>query len=276
MHMQTADTKPAGVFFIHIMKTGGTSLNNALNELFEPAARYPADDIRLAVGQKVDIRFLQQRYSEPGCAIAFASVHMPAWVAEQVAPDHLSMTILREPVSRTLSHLRQEARTGTLSDDIEEVYEHPLFRARLANYQTRLFSMTEAHQVEAEAARREFDRQIAEGSADAHEELMLRFRVFLATAVSSEDDLSERDLREAIARLERVDEVGTTDQLDDLARRVESRLGAALPRIGRANVTDENLHVSGSLLERIRADNALDFELYEHACRLARANGRSS
>jgi Sulfotransferase family len=273
MHRVDSDKLP-DIVFIHVMKTGGTSIYRALGELFPLEARYPAESTNRAVGKKVDLRDLQARIAAADPPVRFVSVHMPAWVAEAFAPNHLRVTVLREPMSRTLSHLQQEARTGTLSNDIEVIYDNPLYRRRLANYQTRVFSMTEAHQLAAEENRRVFDRRIADGSEEARAELERMFKAFMATAVSSDDELTEQDLTDAVERLDRFDVVGTTDRLDEFVRRIEARLGTELPGIGRDNVTLDDQPVSAGLLDRIRADNVLDFELYDHACRLAGADDR--
>ena len=70
----------------------------------------------------------------------FYSVHMPAWVAEEVAPHHVRVTVLREPVARTISHLRHIARAMQLVGgqpafgSLQELYDDPRWHERLVNY----------------------------------------------------------------------------------------------------------------------------------------------
>ena len=55
-------------------------------------------------------------------------------------PDLLSVTVLRDPVERTISHLRQIADLPQTSDDLEAIYEDPVWHARLRDHQVQVFA----------------------------------------------------------------------------------------------------------------------------------------
>jgi hypothetical protein len=260
----------SGIFFIHIMKTGGTSLDMALRGMFDSRSAYPGLDPETSPGHKVDIARLLDGLPEQDVPIRFISVHMPAWVAERFAARYVTATVLREPVTRTLSHLRHIARLSALtSDDIEEVYDDPPYRARLANYQTRVLSQT-AHQYEADRRIGDDLARAAEtGSEVARREFVAFAGPLFATALANGDPLTGADLDAAIERLERFDEVGTTDRLNDFVARLAIRCRLPTPVLRVLNTSTTEVEAPASLVERIRADNALDVELYAHACRLA-------
>jgi hypothetical protein len=94
---------------------------------------------------------------------------------------------------------------------------------------------------------------------------------FLATVIERPKPQSDADLHAAKTRLDEIDEVGITDALDDLFARVQRRCAGRLKALQHNNASSQELDAPASLIERIRADNAYDTELYEHARSIAAA-----
>ena len=151
------------------------------------------------------------------------------------------MTVLRDPVERTLSFLRHQAarrqRGATEDTPLEEIYDDPFrFEAMIVNHMTRMLSLTPD----------EF------GPGDG----VLTTVPYTAERLEmAKDALAGLDLFGLQHRLEEFcDELGTRYGLDT---------GTPL----RSNTTDPG-DVDPLLLERIVEDNALDVELYAYACEL--------
>lgn len=257
------------VFFVHVMKTGGVSVSSLMRSQYTASACYP---FPLAPGEepgsmrpvvaKVFIDPLLELSDQERQAIDFYSVHMPAWVAAEVAPHHLTVTVLREPVSRTVSHLRHLARIPVLPDDLDELYDDPEVHGRLVNYQTRLFAESKDDYERNMRMVSSITPEQVEASREALEFSLLRF---WATGIRRTATVQPSDLDRAMARLDTIDEVGTTDELPSLRRRLEQRFGGALPELTHRNAAPAELPVSSRLVDRIRQDCALDAALYERA-----------
>lgn len=253
------------VFYTHIMKTGGTSLSRVLRACIPDELTYPTGESD--EGQVVAKTFSnlllgldpkQQR------ALQLVSVHQPAWVAAAVSPQAHTLTVLREPISRTVSHLRQLRASVSPSDDLEAIYADDGWRARLANHQTQLFADTKERNedLDAFAPGEELDENVQE--ALRHE-----LTQFWETGISRPMEIGDEDYARAAAVLETYDCVGVTEDLPGMTRRVAELTGLDLPPVPHANAGAGSDAVSHELLERIRADNEYDLRLYEHAQRLA-------
>jgi hypothetical protein len=253
------------VFFVHVMKTGGTTLFRHLRENYPLDELYPYSklDIRYE-GQRLDIRhhlsisYLRTIPEERRRHIRVYTGHFPFAAIEAMGGAFTTMTILRDPVARTLSLLRQfrrkipwvpeGGREPTLArNTLEEVYDHPtVFEPLVHDHQTKIFSMQPADEPE-----------------------------------SYMDVLPVDEARLAVAKanLASIDLLGVTDRYNDFLDLVEERFGWHVEREARANVTpqSDNEPVDEGLLERIRADNALDIQLYEYAKELVelRQGGRA-
>src|SRR5262245_57145951 len=99
------------------MKTGGTTVFRYLRENFPLDQLYPyrKDDIRLD-GDDVDVEhhlrvpYLVQLPAERHARIRVYSGHFPFVVTEMLGGGLLTVTLLRDPVERTISLLRQVTR----------------------------------------------------------------------------------------------------------------------------------------------------------------------
>jgi hypothetical protein len=250
------------VFFVHVMKTGGTALIRQLDAAFPRGRRYPSATGSPFV-EKTDIDSLLSLDPDSRSRNRLYSVHMPAWVGREVGPEHVQLTVLRDPVARTISHLRQVASYEGTADDLAEIYAQPVWRDRLRDFQTRLFSATAEHHAAEEKWLASKPPPDLTGG-----EQRVTFLAAMATGVRRPVVLEKEDLARAIDCLTKIDVVGTTDRLDLVARCLERDHGLKLGPIGRANESSKEHAVEDSLLNKIRDDNSFDLALYEAACRI--------
>ncbi|MFT5201251.1 MAG: hypothetical protein ACI9C1_000623 [Candidatus Aldehydirespiratoraceae bacterium] len=247
------DQKSSGVFFVHVMKSCGISLNRQLQAAVSAENSYPRPGAG-PTGHKVMVHLLEKHCdSEPA---RFVTVHMAAWTAAAFAPEHLHVTVLREPVARTVSHLRQIARSSYGPDTAEAVWAEADFRVRLTDYQTRLFSL-EQHAPAPDL-----------GNAKP-EDFATSMRVFRLTAMSGVGPVTEEDFERARARLEQFDVVGVTERLQSFADRLASRAELELGEIGRENAAPASEPLPAEILDEIVEATSFDRRLHERAQELS-------
>lgn len=250
---------PPPVFFVHVMKSGGTTVTRHLRETYALDEIYPsaALDLRYTDGDldlqhHLSVAYLQNLSPERRARIRVYIGHFPFVAATLLGPDVRTATVLRDPVERTISLLRQLKRTQSWEEEpderrplarrpLEEIYEHPLvFGPLIHDHQTKIFSMT------------------------------------LADEPRSYTDVMHVDasrLALAKATLESVSVLGTMEHFDDFLDDAAGTFGWQIVRGARKNVTPEQDHapVDPTFRARIARDNAIDIELYEHARSLVAA-----
>ena len=205
-----------GVFFVHIMKTGGTSVSRLLVEHFGEKAIYPPADAMGPTLDKMKPSELLDLPPERREHIQVYSVHMPAWVANAVAPDFCTFTVLREPVARTVSHLRQAASTPWAPDSLEAIWDDPTWRLRLVDYQTRFFAGDERDvgtPDELAPSLQAFQAELARTSR-ASGGFAGVLRPYFVTGVPYATPLPDDAEHRARAQLASIDVVGVTEALE--------------------------------------------------------------
>jgi len=129
------------LYFLHIMKTGGTALTTALAQINNSHASVSVTDL-----------FLDQfvtRDAEQWRAVGFVTGHLP-WEARELLPaDTRTLTVLRDPVDRTLSHYWQlSVNPDVLAESpgfsLEEFVDSPRWNTLCRDYQARQL----AHRVD--------------------------------------------------------------------------------------------------------------------------------
>ena len=236
-------------FFIHVMKTAGTTFALQLRQTFDESQIYPC-------------RALDHRDSsdmEPYTSLArLASIaparrdqirvymgHFPYIACEFTADECVPLTILREPFARTVSVLNhfQRVHSKYKNKSLEEIYDDAeVFSLWVDNHQTRVFSIN---------------------SGDG------------PNALAHPTRMDASRLQSAKRNLANVSVVGLTEHYDEFIATLRTRFGWWPDGINldvRANVGDRDITVSRELTRRICSDNRLDFELYEFAKELAARN----
>ena len=146
-----AATAQQRFFFVHVMKTGGTSFVFQLLRNFAPDEVYP--DVALDRRTPTDaepyasLTALEQLSPERRAAIRVYTGHFPLVAREQMGSDVVSLTLLRDPVDRAVSVLKHFKRLWPRYHELEldAVYDDELvFRHFVEHYQTRMFALTEA------------------------------------------------------------------------------------------------------------------------------------
>jgi hypothetical protein len=246
---------PPPTLFVHVMKTGGTTLFDQLREQYgdglwpHPQMDLHFDGPRLDVRHHLSISYLAGLSDERRRAIRVYMAHLPYAAREVLPPGTRTVSVLRDPVERTISLLRQfrrrppwqsaAARRPTLAGaTLEEVYAHPaVFEPLVLNHQTKLFAMRRSE------------------GANSYLDVV---------------DVGPADLEVAKANVSALDIVGVMERYGDFLGEVEATFGWRLDRGVRANSTppEDDEPVTDELRQRIMADNALDLALYEHARRL--------
>jgi hypothetical protein len=229
-------------FYVHVQKAAGTELRERLKRCFPPEALYPdpTDGDLVSVAPQVSVRQLLARWEVRKDQIEIITGHFPYCTTELLGAEFTTLSVLREPVARTLSHLRHHRKMNPDSRDasLEEIYEEVFRPAFFANHMVKMFSLT-ADEIASSAERDVW-------------------------AMVMRMDFTLERLALAKEHVARLDVLGLHDQFDDFCRELEQRFGWQLGDPLFANRTPSE-EVSEPLRARIAADNDLDAELFEFA-----------
>jgi hypothetical protein len=241
-------------FFVHVQKTGGTDLFTRLGgdpsipleheRWFSEEEIYPnaTDGDVFTVAPQLSVEQLVLRWKERRDQIRIVMGHFPLCTVELLDADFITLTVLREPVERTLSFLRHHRRLTPEDKDkpLEEIYDDPFrFEALLHNHMVKMFALEKENMTDGMLTSVEF--------TTAH-------------------------LERAKQQLATVDVIGLQEDFESFCRDLEARYGWPLGGPFFANRT-QAVDVAPSFRERIARDNAMDVELYEFARELTRARG---
>jgi hypothetical protein len=229
------------LFFIHIMKTAGTSLRTIVRAQFDDADLYPSRRYDADMHEANNsIRYLLSIPAERRKRIRAYMGHFPYVVTQLLGEELTTLTILRHPIDRAISQLKHlriwspEHKDLTLEAIYDDPILHPCF---LRNHQAKLFAFTQEDEPET-------------------------YRDVL--------EVDDRRLAMAKANLERVDVIGVVERYGELLERIEARFGWPTDPSTRLRVGPQD-DVPDALRRRIRLDNEADLEFYDHACRLIRS-----
>ena len=301
-----APTAAEPVVFVHVMKTGGTTLVFRAVKAFGDEAVWPvanlSDDQKRSLALYARSEPLLRRSARDLQRYRLVAGHQPFVVVDElsrrVGRPLPSISVLRDPVERVVSHAKQ---LRVAADDpdlaLEAIIEDERFiEPYLSDHQTKVFAAT-PDEVDELPAQVETDRVVAERQAlvdavAAEHPPDTTPRLVLAQALA--DVLPERwtmkrvyrllyplpamwpvlfplddgGLDRALANLERVDVLGVQDRYDAFVDAVQDFTGWDLPPM-RAQRVSEPEPVSASLRRRILELNRRDVELYERALELA-------
>jgi hypothetical protein len=263
--MRAPETEPP-FFFLHVMKTGGTAFVFNLLQNFGPGEVYPADADKRQPGDLlpyVSIAHLVGLSPERRRQIKMYTGHFPFVACELLGVEVRTLTLLRDPVERSLSVLKHFKRHFPRYEPLSlaELYDDPfLFENFVHDHQTKLFSIGAEDHPETFA------------STLTHEQNRARHQGGPDPAGRTTITVDDARLALAKANLARVDLVGVNEQYPEFVERLRARFGwwpDGVDTAARVNAADDALTADASLRRRIADDNRYDAELYELARHLA-------
>jgi len=232
-------------FFVHVMKTAGTTFVAQLQQHFAPETIYPHKGVDWTSATDIEpyksIPQLLALPPERRAGIRVFTGHFPYYVCPLVDPEAVTLTLLREPVERTVSVLKHFKRNDRYRDlSLEEIYTvRPIFRFFVENHQTKIFAL----------------------APEDNEE-----------AINCGMDIDDARFERALANLASVDVVGLTESYEDFIADVRARFGwwpRGIDLRARANVSAEAWDLDPDFRSTIESDNAYDVRLYQYAKGLA-------
>jgi hypothetical protein len=231
---------PRRWFFVHLHKTAGTALLQRLRIALGEEAIYPTVSDNWTYHATMHLDLLRRRFAEQGDRIRVVTGHFPLCVTELLGAPFVTMTVLREPVERTLSALRdmRERDAECRGKPLEEIYADEVkFRCLIQNHMVKMLSLT--------------PDEMTDG--------------FLTVL-----DLDTSHLERAKRNLaERIDVWGLQESFEEFCEELVRRFGWDLGPPRYANRTTP-WDVDESFRARIAEDNRLDVELYRYAVELRR------
>lgn len=231
---------PQRFFFVHLQKTGGSSLTRRIKHHFGIEHVYPnKTDGRTVGGLMVHVDHLLVRWKDRGDQIRVVAGHFPYCTMQLLDSEFTTLTLLRDPIERILACLRFAKKTDPADRhrSLEEIYDDPhKFHSFFHNHMVKMWSLTTDEMARPEGA---------------------------VTHV----EFTREHLDRAKRNLATVEALGFQEQFDDFCSELSSRFGWDLGRPVHTNRTKPST-VSDALRQRIATDNALDVEFHEFARRL--------
>lgn len=283
--MNLADNK---FLFIHVMKAGGTSFTDVINENFAPDERYP----NAYLGDETNLfRKMEAYLYAPGIIDAVNSAperyrivcgHVPYALRSLLAAQYVAITVLRDPVARTISYLKHCRRYHNehMGLSLEEIYEDDWFHTSfINNYQTKLFSMTPGETL-AEVRYGDYEpalpprRELGNGENLTPELIALgergggRFSMECFAASTGVIELDDARFETARENLRATDVVGVTEDYGRFLSALATRYGWKVDNMPHRHAGEDG-NVSAAFRQRIAQDNAMDAELHAYARSLA-------
>jgi hypothetical protein len=229
-------------FFVHMHKTAGTALYQRLHEHFPQEAIYPNPAEQKAHKASLHVDLLRRNFGEGGGELRVITGHFPLCTTELLGVEFTTITILRDPVERTLSSLRdmREREPVFRGQPLEQIYEDPIrFHCLIYNHMVKMLSIS--------------PEEMTDGALTALE-------------------LDDTHLERAKRNLEdRIEVWGVQERFEEFCGELTQRFGWNLGPPRFANRT-KPFDVTEEFRERIARDNELDVELYRYALRLRQAS----
>jgi hypothetical protein len=226
-------------FFVHMQKTAGTTLYRRLRSQFPLGSIYPTPDDQHAdpgpPRANVNVDLLRRRLDERGEHLRVVTGHFPLCVTDMLDVPFTVITVLREPVERTLSALRdmREREPRFRGWPLERIYEDPVrFHCVLENHMVKMLAIRPDEMTSGPLSPLAFE--------DRHL------------------DLARRALDD------RIDTWGLQEDFDGFCDQLSERYGWDLGRPRVTNVS-KPFEVDDAFRARIARDNRLDVELYRYA-----------
>ena len=232
-------TEPQRFFFVHVQKSAGTSLVFRLRRQFGRARIYPPLADKGDVAAVISVDHMLERWRTSRDSTRVITGHFPLCTVELLDAEFTTLTLLREPVERTLSYLRHHRKLTPADTErpLEEIYEDDFrFRGLVHTHMVKMFSLT-------------LDE--------------------MTDGVLTPVEFTAAHLTRAKENLARVDVVGDQNDLDGFCAGLEQRFGWNLGEPEHVNRT-KPFGVDESFRARIAADNVMDVEFYAYAQQLIR------
>lgn len=240
---------PDVYFFIHVMKTAGGTFRNHLLANFPKDHVYPnwSLDRGRANIEIASLVGLDDDRSENTVAY---SGHFPYFATElverRVGRPLTRITILREPVERTLSLLRDMRgwNADTANRSLEDLYGDPILNPLfVADHQAKIFSLG------------------ADDGAETYQHVI---------------DVDDERLAIAKERLHHIDFLGVQEEFDRFLATIRAELGWRIGDAPDRHVSQHDAEVRPGFRDRIAEDNPADIEFYRYALTLVHERAGSS
>jgi hypothetical protein len=238
------------VFFLHIPKTAGSSLNRMLMEAFGLDENYPHFNSTRILLESGDLWL----------KLPLITGHLSHAVASILRPDPFLFTFLREPVQRGISEFEfmkshPETRLGEMAQGtICEYYQNPSVREFANNLQTKLLG-------------EELD--IGEHYARFIREKLTPEQYFEGVEYSLLKPVDDSVLASAKRRLETIDFFGLTETFDADVPKLFNLLDKPCPELVTTNVTPPSVRMRSSYtqeeIDLVKSINTYDLQLYDFA-----------
>ena len=222
-------------FFMHLQKTAGTALWRRLKCEFDALSVYPGPGDGEPPETVLSVEHLLRCWRARRDEIRIVTGHFPLCTVDLLGERFTTLTLLRHPVERTLSALRdQRERSPELRGlPLDVIYEDPVSALLLRNHMAKMLSLT--------------TDEMSDGALTPLE-------------------VTRQHLLRAQDRLSTIDVVGFQEHFEDFCAELVHRFGWDLGPAIFMNRTGP-VAVSDTLRARISEDNALDLQLYEFARR---------
>lgn len=271
---------------MHIQKTAGTSVQRLLSEVYGHEAVFPGIEQSL----RQDPRGALNRYTNVSALLRDPDLpryraivgHFPYATAQMLPMPVVTATVLRHPVSRTVStldHLRRDAlypkrRPLTL----EELYEDPVINTLLVrDFQTRMLGLA-PEQVSAAGAELPVESIVGDAlgkprprKAVGAVRRSVAHMNFASPAMLEYPQASDEITARAQEALDEIDIVGVKGSLHQFAGACARKFDWPPADLPHANANPRKVRVSRRFARRIVRDNARDMRLYHRALARQRA-----
>jgi hypothetical protein len=227
-------------FFVHMQKTAGTTLYKRLQGALPPESIYPTSADQRLHPASLDVDLLRRRFDERGRTLHVITGHFPLCTTELLGVPFVTITVLRDPVERTLSTLRRMRERDPVfrGMPLEEIYADPIkFHCLIHNHMVKMLGIT--------------PDEMTDGALTALE--------FNPTHL----ERAKRNLTE------RIDVWGVQEHFEALCEELTQRFGWDLGPPRYTNRSQPH-NVDDGFRARIAQDNQLDVELYRYALDLRR------